>query len=226
LATKRKYEKYFVKGFGTSHVLKGRQSGKTQGVQLFGYDTHDEAPFYFECFLWRANDNFAVQAGSPIEYPEENFFGQLQRRTGIKWFLYPHVHPFLEKYHCMSIDPKDPYDLGGTMEVWINDDKRPLDPSRTEMYSLSKPCVFILPENYMHGPLRWVDMKKDWLFLLISENNNCYRKVSPWEPGKDHMYPPASTMSSATVPTGGCLNRRRPSRKPKGNYHDFTWNRM
>ena len=58
------------------------------------------------------------------------------------------------------------------------------------MYSLSKPCVFILPENYRHGPLNWRDQERDWLFLLIAENN-AYRKVSEWKPGTDHLYPPS-----------------------------------
>ena len=191
MATKRKYEKYLIEGWGTSHDIKGRQTGKLEGVQLLTYDVHDEAPFYFECFLYRAKDNYTVQNGGQIEYPAENFFGQLQRRTGIKWYLYPHVHPFLEKYHCMSIDPKDPYTLGGTYNVWINDDKRPEDPARAEMYSLTKPCVFILPENYRHGPLIHLDQKRDWMFVLLGENNNAYRKVSAWEWGKDHLFPPS-----------------------------------
>jgi len=190
LATKRKYEKYIIKGYRTSHDLKGRQSKKNQGLQLLSYDTHDECPYYFEAFLYRANDHYAVQAGSQIEYPPENFFGQLQKRTGIKWYLYPHVHPMLERYHCMSIDPKDPYNLGGTMEVWVNDtNKVPFDPANAEMYPISKPCVMILPPNMMHGPLRWKDMQRDWLFLLISEDKK-YRKVSYWKPGTNHMIPP------------------------------------
>ena len=190
MANKRKYEKYFMKGYRTSHDIKGRQSKKNQGLQLLSYDTHDECPFYFEAFLYRANDNYAVQQGGQIEYPPESFFGQLQRRTGMKWYLYPHVHPTLERYHVMSIDPKDPYNLGGTMEVWVNDDKRPEDPTKAEMYSLSKPSIMILPANFRHGPLRWRDMKRDFLFLLISEDNK-YRKLSNWEPGKDHLYPPS-----------------------------------
>ena len=192
MAETRKYEKCIVKGFKTSHELKGRQTKQVNGLQLLTYDTCDFSPFYFEAFLFRANDNYAVQAGSQIEYPDESFFGQLQKRTGIKWYLYPHVHPFLERYHCMSVDPADPYNLGGTMEVWVNDNNRkPYNPADAEMYELSKPCVMVLPENYMHGPLRWKDMKKDWLFLLLGENNNAYRKVSPWKPGTDHLYPPS-----------------------------------
>lgn len=192
MAKPLKYEKYLVKGWGTSHDIKGRVSGKSEGVQLLSYDTHDEAPFYFEAFLYRENDNYAVQNGGAIEYPDESFFGQIQNRTGMKWYLYPHVHPFLERYHTMSIDPADPYNLGGTMEVWVNDyNRKPYNPADGEMYALKKPCVFILPENYMHGPLRHVDQKKDWLFLLLSENNNAYRKWSSWKPGSDHLYPPS-----------------------------------
>jgi len=192
MANTRKYEKYFIKGWNTSHDIKGRQTGQVQGLQLLTYDTCDFAPFYFEAFLYRANDNYAVQNGGVIEYPNESFFGQIQKRTGMKWYLYPHVHPFLEKYHCMSIDPNDPYNLGGTMDVWINDWGRvPYKPEDSEMYSLTKPCMFILPENYIHGPLRWRNMKRDWMFLLLGENNNAYRKVSPWKPGTDHLYPPS-----------------------------------
>ena len=191
MANKRKYEKYFVKGYRTSHDIKGRQSKKNQGLQLLSYDIHDECPLYFEAFLFRGGDNYATQCGGGIEYPPESFFGQLQMRTGIKWYLYPHVHPFLERYHLMSIDPEDPYNLGGTMEVWVNDrNRKPWDPYNYELFELSKPCVLILPENYIHGPLRWKDMKRDFLFLLISEESNKYQKVSNWEPGTDHLYPP------------------------------------
>lgn len=69
VATERKYEKYFVKGAHTSHDIKGRQVKTDQGVQLLTYDTHDDCPFYFEAFVYYANDNYAVQAAARSNIP-------------------------------------------------------------------------------------------------------------------------------------------------------------
>jgi hypothetical protein len=186
-----KYAKYIVKGKHTSHEILGRKSGKTQGVQLFSFDDHDEAPFYTEAFVFIKGDEYAVQAGNQIEYPPTSWIGQIQARTGLKWFLYPHVHPFLERYHVMSLDPDDVENLGGTMQVWVNDANRvPELAENAELYELKKPCIMVLPENMRHGPLNFVDMKRTFFFLLVAESK-AYRRVSNWRPGEDHLYPPS-----------------------------------
>ena len=67
--------------------------------------------------------------------------------------LEPHVHDFNEVLGWIGIDWKNPSDLGGEIEFWIEDEK----------YILNKSCVIFIPKGVKHCPLK--DLKVDRPFI-------------------------------------------------------------
>jgi hypothetical protein len=149
-----KYAKYFVHPpEGDQYVFEAGMTKKAE-VQVVSYNEHPEAPYYFEAYLFQAGDEYSVAIGDELHYPENTWIGKQQRRTGLRYFLYPHVHPFQEVYHFMSIDPNDTAHLGGTMDVWVGEGED------AEKFSISKPSILALPEGVRHAPLVLKDMKR------------------------------------------------------------------
>lgn len=183
MAIERKYDKWIVQPEDAGDYA-FEAAKKNIQVQVLSYDSHEEVPFYFEALIFHAGEETAFAIGDEITYPASSWIGKQQRRTGLRYFLYPHEHPFQETFHLMSLDPKDPGNLGGTMDVWVGEGEN------AELFSLNKPSILVLPEGVRHNPMIFKDMKRSFFFLLVAENK-AYARASRWEEGSDHKYPPS-----------------------------------
>ena len=56
----------------------------------------------------------------------------------------PHTHDFDEILGFLGTNPEDIHDLGGEMEIWLEDEKHVID----------KSCVVFIPKGMKHCPLR------------------------------------------------------------------------
>ncbi len=66
------------------------------------------------------------------------------------WYLKPpeqslsqHVHDYGEMIGFVGSNPDDPYDLGGEIEMWLED----------EQYNLTKSCIIFVPKGMKHCPM-------------------------------------------------------------------------
>ena len=64
-----------------------------------------------------------------------------------------HVHDYNEVLGWIGTDWKNPHDLGGEVEFWIEDEK----------YILKNSCIIFIPKGVKHGPLK--DLKVDRPFI-------------------------------------------------------------
>jgi hypothetical protein len=71
----------------------------------------------------------------------------------IKEELGSHAHDFNEVLGWIGTDYKNPSDLGGEVEFWIEDEK----------YILTKSCIIFIPKGVKHCPL--IDLKVDRPFI-------------------------------------------------------------
>jgi hypothetical protein len=67
--------------------------------------------------------------------------------------LAAHVHDFNEVLGWLGTDWKNPSDLGGEIEFWIEDEK----------YILTKSCIIFIPKGVKHCPLK--DLRVDRPFI-------------------------------------------------------------
>jgi hypothetical protein len=76
--------------------------------------------------------------------------------------LEAHVHDFNEVLGWLGTDWKNPHDLGGEVEFWIEDEK----------YILKNSCIIFIPKGVKHCPLK--DLKVDRPFIhfgVITKKN-------------------------------------------------------
>ena len=66
------------------------------------------------------------------------------------WYLHPktqslggHTHEYDEIIGFFGSNPDDPYDLGGEVEIWLED----------EQYILTSSCMIFVPRGMKHCPL-------------------------------------------------------------------------
>lgn len=69
-----------------------------------------------------------------------------------------HVHDFDEIIGFVGNDPHNPADLGGEVELWLEDEK----------YLLTKSCLVFVPAGLRHCPLRVTRADRPFLFLAFS----------------------------------------------------------
>ena len=62
----------------------------------------------------------------------------------------PHKHDYDEVLSVIGTNPEDPYDLGGEMEIWLEDEK----------HVITKSCLIFLPKGLQHGPIRHTIIKR------------------------------------------------------------------
>jgi len=67
----------------------------------------------------------------------------------------PHSHDFDEVLLFAGTNPKDPYDLGGEIELWIED----------EQYIITKGCMVYIPKHTKHLPLIFRKIGKPVYFI-------------------------------------------------------------
>lgn len=81
----------------------------------------------------------------------------------------PHVHDFDEVLGFIGTNRQDPHDLGGTVELWLDDEK----------YLLRKSCLVFIPHGLKHCPMILKDLHTP-VFHFSSGNGGTYqRKASP-----------------------------------------------
>ena len=69
-----------------------------------------------------------------------------------------HVHDFDEVVGFLGSDYKNPSDLGGEVEFWLEDEK----------YLLTKSCLIYAPKGMRHCPLRVTRVDRPFMFLAFS----------------------------------------------------------
>jgi hypothetical protein len=80
----------------------------------------------------------------------------------VKEELAAHVHDYNEVLGWIGTDWKNPNDLGGEIEFWIEDEK----------YIIKNSCIIFIPRGIKHGPLK--DLKVDRPFIhfgVITKKN-------------------------------------------------------
>jgi hypothetical protein len=88
---------------------------------------------------------------------------------GLVWALQPpppnvqteaHVHDYNEVIGFIGSDWKNPQDLGGEIEFWIEDEK----------YILKKSCIIFIPKGIKHCPLRDLKIDRPYIhFAMVTE---------------------------------------------------------
>ncbi|MBN2059157.1 MAG: hypothetical protein JW882_01965 [Deltaproteobacteria bacterium] len=69
-----------------------------------------------------------------------------------------HVHEYNEILGFIGSDPQNPHDLGGEVEIWLEDEK----------YLIDKTCLIYIPQGLRHCPLRITRVERPILFLAVS----------------------------------------------------------
>lgn len=78
-----------------------------------------------------------------------------------------HTHDFDEVIGFIGSDPDNPKDLGGVVELWLED----------EQYILTESCLVYCPKGMKHCPLRVVEVKRPIMFLAFSVSTEYSKKM-------------------------------------------------
>jgi quercetin dioxygenase-like cupin family protein len=78
---------------------------------------------------------------------------QLAKRPGLGM----HSHPFDEVLAYLGTDPKDPHELGGEIEFWLEDKK----------FTLTKSFLVYIPAGMKHCPLKHISIEKPMLHFTM-----------------------------------------------------------
>ncbi len=130
----RKYEKYILTDLKMPDEVEARQEeyNKRATRILWLEDEILKGAFSIICsWYWKATE----KEGSPS-----------------------HVHDFDEVVGFLGSDYKNPHDLGGEVEFWLEDEK----------YMLTRSCLIYAPKGMRHCPLRVVKVERPFLFLAVS----------------------------------------------------------
>ncbi len=79
----------------------------------------------------------------------------------------PHIHDFDETLGFIGTDPQNPRDLGGVMELWIDDEK----------YLLEQTCLVFVPRGVKHCPM--ICRRADRPFVHFTAGNQSMYQKSP-----------------------------------------------
>ena len=115
---------------------------------LFLDDTVIKGAFYMECvWIWPGTEYYPTVA-------EPN----------------AHAHDFDEVWIFTGTDRKNPRDLGGELDFWLED----------EHYVIDKSCIVYLPRGLKHGPcgIRRIDRP---IFFVTAGNGTTYTRSSGQE---------------------------------------------
>ena len=82
-----------------------------------------------------------------------------------------HVHDFDEIIGFVGNDPDNPADLGGEVELWLED----------EQYFLTKSCLIYCPAGLRHCPLRVTRVDRPFLFLAFSLSEEYKKDGVIWQ---------------------------------------------
>jgi hypothetical protein len=74
-----------------------------------------------------------------------------------------HKHDHDEVFGMFGTDVDDPYDLGGEVEFWLDDEK----------HILTKSCIIFIPRGLMHSPLIYRKVNKP-IFNFTTHSGKVY----------------------------------------------------
>jgi len=77
-----------------------------------------------------------------------------------------HKHDFDEVLGFFGSDPQNPHDLGGEVELWLEDEK----------YIINNSCLIFIPKGLRHCPLRVVKVDRPIFFLAVSTTSEYVKK--------------------------------------------------
>ena len=149
----RKYAKYFITDF--HHTLtpeaikKHEEQRKTgnyvEGVELYSLgDEVIKGAFYTSCVLLKDKKGTEAVELTPV-----------------------HIHDFDEVLLFAGTVKDDPHDLGGEIELWLED----------EQYIITRGCLVFVPKGIKHCPLivRRIDSP---ILLFTAGNSTVYSKIT------------------------------------------------
>lgn len=96
----------------------------------------------------------------------------------------PHVHDFDEITTFFGTNPNDPFDLGGEIEIWLND----------ERHLLTKSSVIYLPKGFKHNPW-WINRIDRPIIAIYTFDAPLYTARFVDEPKWSHLpVPPVTSL--------------------------------
>ena len=135
-----KYEKYIVKGSSNMPMVKSGRSG-------FKFDPKVERPkLHHLMSLTPGSVEGSIIVICQWVWAEE--------QPGVQG---AHTHPYDEIIGFVGTNPKDPDDLGGVAELWLEN----------EQYFIDKTFLVYVPRNMKHCPLTIRDIKSPILHFSI-----------------------------------------------------------
>ena len=133
-----KYGKYIISKNSSESAM--HPTDGTRGIPVFQIDDSVlNGAFYFECAWFPGN--------IPEIEPEK-----------------PHRHDFDELIGFFGSNPNKPYDLGGQMEFWFDDEKHVID------YS----CLIFVPKGIWHTPHHPTNVTSH-IFCLSASPSQSYK---------------------------------------------------
>jgi quercetin dioxygenase-like cupin family protein len=76
-----------------------------------------------------------------------------------------HSHDFDEILMFLGTNPENPHELGGKVELWLED----------EQYFLTESCLIFVPKGMKHCPLRYHRVDRP-LYFITAGNSTVYEK--------------------------------------------------
>ena len=87
-----------------------------------------------------------------------------------KSIVSPHTHDCDEVIGFFGGDPQNPYDLGGEVEFWMEDEK----------YLINKSCLIFIPKGLRHCPLRVTRVDRPMFHLsTVTHGRYVMENVTP-----------------------------------------------
>jgi hypothetical protein len=91
----------------------------------------------------------------------------------------PHSHDYLEYIILYGTNPDDPFDLGGELEFWIDDEK----------HTITSTCVITIPPGLSHCPFIFTRVDRPILFSSCSPAPVLYEHTNR-DPKWSHLEDP------------------------------------
>lgn len=108
----------------------------------------------------------------------------------------PHNHDFNEYLLFLGTDPKDPFDLGAEVELWIE----------TEKHVFDKTCIVFVPKFVYHCPIIFHRVDRPFVWVTSGDTvRYCGYSYSPDPMWKD--YPEMSPEVAAQLPEWMRINK-------------------
>jgi hypothetical protein len=91
----------------------------------------------------------------------------------------PHYHDYIEYIILYGTNPNDPFDLGGEVEFWIDDEK----------HVITNTCVITVPSGVSHCPFYFKKVERPILFCSCSPAPVLYEHTNR-DPKWSHLKDP------------------------------------